>query len=103
MNVIYVSAEAFMNELINSIRYDRMQKFRKNLEILIVFLLMTFNLLLEKEEHRKNSFTLLTHFMIRENKLLLPAINFQKIYRTLKKGCDPDLNGASSQIYNHQR
>jgi chromosomal replication initiator protein len=29
MNVLYVSAEEFMNELINSIRYDRMSKFRE--------------------------------------------------------------------------
>ena len=26
---MYVSAEAFMNEMINSIRYDRMPKFRE--------------------------------------------------------------------------
>lgn len=29
VNVMYVSAEAFMNEMINSIRYDRMPKFRE--------------------------------------------------------------------------
>jgi chromosomal replication initiator protein len=29
LNVMYVSAEAFMNEMINSIRYDRMAKFRE--------------------------------------------------------------------------
>lgn len=29
LNVMYVSAEAFMNEMINSIRYDRMSKFRE--------------------------------------------------------------------------
>jgi chromosomal replication initiator protein len=29
MNVLYVSAEEFMNELINSIRYDKMPKFRE--------------------------------------------------------------------------
>jgi chromosomal replication initiator protein len=29
MNVLYVSAEEFMNELINSIRYDRMPQFRE--------------------------------------------------------------------------
>ncbi len=30
LNVMYVSLEAFMNEMINSIRYDRMSKFREN-------------------------------------------------------------------------
>ena len=29
LNIMYVSAEAFMNEMINSIRYDRMPKFRE--------------------------------------------------------------------------
>lgn len=29
VNVMYISAEAFMNEMINSIRYDRMPKFRE--------------------------------------------------------------------------
>lgn len=39
MNVIYVSAEAFMNELINSIRYDRMQKFREKFRNIDCFLI----------------------------------------------------------------
>ena len=39
MNVAYVSAEAFMNELINSIRFDLMPKFRdkfRNIECLLI-------------------------------------------------------------------
>ena len=39
MNVVYVSAEEFMNELINSIRYDGMPKFRekyRNLDCLLI-------------------------------------------------------------------
>lgn len=39
MNVMYVSAEAFMNEMINSIRYDRMPKFRekyRNIGLLLI-------------------------------------------------------------------
>jgi len=38
-NVLYVSAEEFMNELIGSIRYDRMPKFRdkfRNIEYLLI-------------------------------------------------------------------
>ncbi len=38
-NVVYVSAEEFMNELINSIRYDRMQKFHekyRNIDSLLI-------------------------------------------------------------------
>ena len=39
MNVLYISAEEFMNELINGIRYDRMQKFRekfRNIDSLLI-------------------------------------------------------------------
>ena len=39
LNVVYVSAEEFMNELINSIRYDRMPKFRekyRNMDCLLM-------------------------------------------------------------------
>jgi chromosomal replication initiator protein len=38
-NVLYVSAEEFMNEMINSIRYDRMPKFRekyRNIDSLLI-------------------------------------------------------------------
>lgn len=39
MNVIYISAEVFMNELINSIRYDKMPKFRekyRNIDCILI-------------------------------------------------------------------
>lgn len=39
LNVVYVSAEIFMNELINSIRYDKMPKFRekfRNIDCLLI-------------------------------------------------------------------
>jgi len=39
MNVVYVSAEVFMNELINSIRYDKMPKFRekfRNIDCILI-------------------------------------------------------------------
>ncbi len=39
LNVLYVSAEAFMNELVNSIRYDKMPKFRdkfRQIECLLI-------------------------------------------------------------------
>jgi chromosomal replication initiator protein len=39
MNVIYVSAEVFMNDLINSIRFDKMQAFRekfRNIDCLLI-------------------------------------------------------------------
>jgi chromosomal replication initiator protein len=39
MNVVYVSAESFMNELINCIRFDKMPKFRekyRNIECLLI-------------------------------------------------------------------
>lgn len=38
-NVLYISAEEFMNELINSIRYDKMQRFRekfRNIDSLLI-------------------------------------------------------------------
>jgi chromosomal replication initiator protein len=39
LNVLYVSAEAFMNELVNAIRYDKMPKFRekfRHIECLLI-------------------------------------------------------------------
>jgi chromosomal replication initiator protein len=39
INVVYVSAEVFMNELINSIRYDKMPKFRekfRNIDCMLI-------------------------------------------------------------------
>ncbi|MBW6485893.1 MAG: chromosomal replication initiator protein DnaA [Syntrophobacterales bacterium] len=39
MNVVYVSAEVFMNDLINCIRFDKMQKFRerfRNIDCLLI-------------------------------------------------------------------
>ena len=39
LNIMYVSAEEFMNEMINSIRYDRMPKFRekyRNIDSLLI-------------------------------------------------------------------
>jgi chromosomal replication initiator protein len=39
LNVVYVSAEVFMNELINSIRYDKMPKFRekfRNIDCMLI-------------------------------------------------------------------
>jgi len=39
LNVVYVSAEVFMNELINSIRYDKMPKFRekfRNIDCILI-------------------------------------------------------------------
>jgi chromosomal replication initiator protein len=39
MNVVYVSAEEFLNELVNSIRYDKMPKFRekyRNIDYLLI-------------------------------------------------------------------
>jgi chromosomal replication initiator protein len=39
MNVVYLSAELFMNELINSIRYDKMPKFRekyRNIDCMLI-------------------------------------------------------------------
>jgi chromosomal replication initiator protein len=39
MNIVYLSAEVFMNELINSIRYDKMPKFRekfRNIDCMLI-------------------------------------------------------------------
>lgn len=39
MNIVYVSAEEFLNELVNSIRYDKMPKFRekyRNIDYLLI-------------------------------------------------------------------
>ncbi len=55
---MYVSAEEFMNEMINSIRYDRMPKFREKYRNISCLLIDDIHFLAGKEKHRKNFFTL---------------------------------------------
>ncbi|HDS05674.1 MAG TPA: chromosomal replication initiator protein DnaA [Deltaproteobacteria bacterium] len=56
LNVMYVSAEEFMNEMINSIRYDRMNKFREKYRNISCLLMDDIHFLAGKERTQEEFF-----------------------------------------------
>ncbi len=56
LNVMYVSAEEFMNEMINSIRYDRMPKFREKYRNISCLLMDDIHFLAGKERTQEEFF-----------------------------------------------
>jgi chromosomal replication initiator protein len=56
LNVMYVSAEEFMNEMINSIRYDRMPKFREKYRNIGCLLIDDIHFLAGKERTQEEFF-----------------------------------------------
>jgi len=56
LNVMYVSAEEFMNEMINSIRYDRMNKFREKYRNIGCLLMDDIHFLAGKERTQEEFF-----------------------------------------------
>lgn len=56
LNIMYVSAEEFMNEMINSIRYDRMPKFREKYRNISCLLIDDINFLAGKERTQEEFF-----------------------------------------------
>ncbi len=68
LRLSYISAEKFMNELINAIRYDKAQTFREKYRSIDVLLMDDINLWLAKSGHRRSFFILLTLYMTVKNK-----------------------------------
>lgn len=56
LNVLYVSAEAFMNELVNSIRYDKMPKFREKFRYIECLLIDDIQFIAGKERTQEEFF-----------------------------------------------
>ncbi|MDO8722251.1 MAG: chromosomal replication initiator protein DnaA [Syntrophales bacterium] len=56
INVLYVSAEEFMNELVNSIRYDKMQKFREKFRQIACLLMDDIQFIAGKERTQEEFF-----------------------------------------------
>ena len=56
LNIMYVSAEEFMNEMINSIRYDRMPKFREKYRNISSLLIDDIHFLAGKERTQEEFF-----------------------------------------------
>jgi len=71
MRLTYMSSERFMNELVNSIRYDKTNQFRqkyRNIDILPSFLWMTFSSSPGRSGRRRSSFTPSTPSMMHRSK-----------------------------------
>ncbi len=76
--VLYVSSEKFTNELINLLEMIKTKSLDKSTVILIYYLLMIFNLLQVKKEHRKNSSILSILYTKPKNKSSFHRIDLLK-------------------------
>jgi len=99
--VCYLSSEEFTNELINSLRYEKMDEFRINLEGWISSWSMTSNSLPGKRTQAEFFHTFNSLYEARKQSSS-PAISFPKISQTLKNVFDLVLNGAWLQTSNPQ-
>jgi len=92
--ICYLSSEEFTNELINSLRYEKMDEFRNKFRRMDILLIDDIQFIAGKERTKPNSSIPSTPSMRHESKSSSPAISFQKISQTLKNVFDLVLNGA---------
>ena len=78
--ILYVTSEAFTNELINAIKDNTNDQFRNKYRGIDILLIDDIQFIAGKERIKKNFSTHLTHYMKVENKLFYLVINHQRIF-----------------------
>ena len=78
---LYQTADRFVTEFINAIRFDKIHAFQQNINRLMFFWLMIFNLFLIKNRHKKLFSISLMHYMMRKNRLFFLQTPIRKIFQ----------------------
>ena len=94
LKVFYLSSESFMNELIGSLRRDKMDEFKTKFRNIDILIIDDVQFIAGKERTQESSFTLLTHFTNRTNRSLSPLISSPKKFPDWKIDYEIVLNGA---------
>jgi len=75
LKILYIPSEQFTNEMIKSLRVNKMDDFREKYRTIDILLFDDAQFLAGKKELQKNFFIHLTPYMMRKNRLSLLVIN----------------------------